>query len=106
MRGWVTLIAAGLLAALVVHTVLSNATVVEVRLPFLVWPMELWRALVSAALIGAAAAALLFGWPLARAKLQERRQARRIAQLEQEIHGLRTLPIASESVTAPTVQKV
>ena len=35
-----------------------------------------------------------------RLKLQARRQIKRIADLEQEIHGLRTLPIASASVIA------
>ena len=53
-----------------------------------------------------ALATLLFAWPLARAKLATRRQTKRIAQLEQEIHGLRTLPIASESVTSSTPPRV
>jgi uncharacterized integral membrane protein len=106
MRGWITLITGALLAGLVAYAIMFNAEVVTVHLPFFSWQTEAWRALVSAALLGAGAACLLLTWPLARAKLVSRRQAKRIAQLEQELHGLRTLPIASESVTATTPQKV
>jgi hypothetical protein len=48
----------------------------------------------------------LYSWPLTRAKLTTRRQAKRIAQLEQEIHGLRTLPIATEGAPPTTPQRV
>ena len=106
MRGWVTLVVAAVLAALVVYAVLSNGTEVIVNLPFIAWPTKLWGAMVASARVGAALASLLFAWPLARTKLQSRRQARRIAQLEQEIHGLRTLPIAGESVSAATPPRV
>ena len=106
MRGWVTLVSGALLAALVVYAVLSNGQEVYVNLPFLVWPTKLWGAMVASALVGGALATLLFAWPLTRAKLATRRQTKRIAQLEQEIHGLRTLPIASESVTSSTPPRV
>ena len=58
------------------------------------WPTKVWGALVAAAAFGAAAAALVLSWPVVRLKVQTRRQSKRIAELEQEIHGLRTLPIA------------
>ena len=106
MRGWTTLVVGALVAALVVYAVLSNGQEVIVALPFVAWPTKLWGAMVASALVGAGVATLLFAWPLARAKLAARRQAKRIAQLEQEIHGLRTLPIASDSVPATTTQKV
>lgn len=106
MRAWSTLIGGALLAALVVYAVLSNGQEVIVNLPFFAWPTKLWGAMVASAIVGAALSTLLFAWPLTRAKLATRRQTRRIAQLEQEIHGLRTLPIANESVSATTPQKV
>jgi uncharacterized integral membrane protein len=107
MRGWVTLVAGGVLAALIAFAVAKNGQVVDVNLPFAhPWPMELWRALLVSALLGALLATLLFSWPLTRAKLTTRRQAKRIAQLEQEIHGLRTLPIATEGAPPTTPQRV
>jgi uncharacterized integral membrane protein len=107
MRGWITLIAGGVLAALIAFGVAKNGQVVDVNLPFLQpWPMELWRALLIAVLLGAALATLFLSLPLARAKLATRRQTKRIAQLEQEIHGLRTLPIANESPNPATTQRV
>ena len=106
MRGWVTLLTGALFAALVAYAVGFNAEQVTVYLPFFEWPTKVWGVMVGSALVGAAFATLLFAWPLARAKLATRRQTKRIAQLEQEIHGLRTLPIASESVTPSTPPRV
>ena len=107
MRGWITLVAGAVLAALIAFAVARNGQVVDVNLPFVSpWPMELWRALLVSVFLGAGLATLLFSWPLARAKLATRRQAKRIAQLEQEIHGLRTLPIANESVPPTTPQRI
>lgn len=106
MRGWATLLVAVLLAALAVYAVLFNLDTVTVNLPFFSWQTKLWAALVGAALVGAAAAAALFAWPLLRASMQARRSARRIAELEREIHGLRTLPIAGENVSSTTPQRL
>lgn len=106
MRGWGTLVFGALLAALVVTLVVRNGQPVIVDLLITTWPTKVWGAMVASAVVGAAASSLLLVWPVARAKMQSRRQVKRIAELEQEIHGLRTLPIASESVTATTSQKV
>jgi uncharacterized membrane protein YciS (DUF1049 family) len=97
---------AALLAALVVYAVLSNSEEVIVNLPLIQWPTKLWAAMVASAIVGAALASLVLAWPLTRAKLATRRQTRRIAQLEQEVHGLRTLPIASDPATSTSPQKV
>jgi hypothetical protein len=48
---------------------------------------------------------LLLVWPITRAKMQTRRQAKRIAELEQEVHGLRTLPIARDAAGAASEPK-
>ena len=107
MRGWVTLAIGAILAAAIAVGVAKNGQVVDVNLPFAdPWPMELWRALLISVLLGGLLATLLLSLPLARAKLATRRQAKRIAQLEQEIHGLRTLPIANESVPPTTPQRI
>ncbi len=106
MRGWGTLLVALLIAALVVVLVLRNDQQIVVDLVLVTWPTKVWGALVAAAVVGACAAAVLLTWPVVRAKMQIRRQTRRIAELEQEVHGLRTLPIASEPAGTPSVQKV
>jgi uncharacterized integral membrane protein len=106
MRTWTSVGFGVLLAALLVYVVISNNDLVVVTLPLLKWPTKLWAAMVASALVGAAAAMVLVTWPLLRLKLQTRRHTRRIAELEQEVHGLRTLPIASEPAAQKTVQKV
>jgi uncharacterized integral membrane protein len=106
MRFWVGLIAALALSALVVTLVLKNGQDVEVHLVALVWPTKLWAAMVAAALVGAAVTGIVLAWPLARLKVQARRRAKRIHELEQEVHGLRTLPIASDAASPPQLSKV
>jgi uncharacterized integral membrane protein len=106
MRTWSTVVAGVLLAALLIFTVLSNDTEVTVIMPLLQWRTKLWGAMVASAVVGAAASMLLVTWPLLRLKLQTRKHTRRIAQLEQEVHGLRTLPIANDAASPSSAQKV
>jgi uncharacterized integral membrane protein len=107
MRTWASIAFAVLLAGLLVYVVISNNDLVMVTLPLLKWPTKLWAAMVASAIVGAGATLLLTSWPLMRLKLQSRRHIKRIAQLEQEIHGLRTLPIASDASTPQSAsQKV
>jgi uncharacterized integral membrane protein len=106
MRGWGSLAFAALVAALVIFVVVSNSDRVTVVLPFVKQMMPLWGALVTSATFGAAAAALVLIWPMVRLKVQSRRQSKRIAELEQEIHGLRTLPIAGDAAGASSAPKV
>ncbi len=105
MRTWGSIAFGVVLAGLLVYVVISNNDIVVVTLPLLKWPTKLWAAMVASAVFGAGAAMLLTSWPLLRLKLQSRRHAKRIAQLEQEIHGLRTLPIASDA-SPQSAQKV
>jgi uncharacterized integral membrane protein len=95
-----------LIAALVVALVVGNGDPVSVNLLLVQWPTKVWGALVAAAVFGAAAATIVLVWPVIRLKVQVRRQTKRIAELEQEIHGLRTLPIASEPAGAPSAPKL
>ena len=54
-------------------------------------------ALVLAAfLLGVSLTALGFTWPIVAVRLRLRRESRRVAQLEQEVHGLRTLPLSDD----------
>jgi hypothetical protein len=46
---------------------------------------------------GAAITSAALGWSVASARLQHRRDVKRIAELEQEVHGLRTLPMVEEA---------
>jgi len=106
MRAWASIVAGVLLAGLLVYVVISNNDLVVVTLPLFKWPTKLWAAMVASAIVGSGATMLLTTWPLVRLKLQSRRHTRRIAQLEQEVHGLRTLPIASDATTPSSAQKV
>ncbi len=106
MRTWGSIASAVILAGLLVYVVISNNDLVVVTLPLVKWPTKLWGAMVASAAVGAGAALLLTSWPLLRLKLESRKHAKRIAQLEQEVHGLRTLPIASDSAASSGGQKV
>lgn len=106
MRAWGTLIVGALLAALVVTLVLRNGQEVSVDLLLTTWPTKLWGALVAAAIVGAGSTATFLFWPMARLNLRARRHQKRIAELEQEVHGLRTLPIASDAASSSSAQKV
>ncbi len=94
MKAWTGLVLAVLLAVMVAYFVAANQQPVSLRLLGVTLEEPLWMALLVAVLAGAAVALGACSWPIVRLKLQARRQLRRIADLEQEIHGLRTLPIA------------
>jgi uncharacterized integral membrane protein len=100
MKAWMGLALAVLLAVMVAYFVAANQQPVPVRLLGVTLEEPLWMALLVAVLAGAAVALGACSWSILRLKLQARRQIKRIADLEQEIHGLRTLPIASASAIA------
>jgi uncharacterized integral membrane protein len=106
MRTWATVAAGILLTALLIFVVISNSDEVTVVLPLLQWRTKLWGAMVGSAIVGASASLVLVTWPLVRLKLHARRHQRRIAELEQEVHGLRTLPIATDTPRPSSAQKV
>ncbi len=54
----------------------------------------------GAFLLGAALTAVAFTWPILRVRLRLRRESKRVAQLEQEVHGLRTLPLNEDDDVA------
>ena len=92
-------------AALVVA---SNSE--RVNLDLVVFPIlsaAVWHVLLLSALFGAALTALLLAWPLLRLRLRVRSQSRQVTRLEQEVHGLRTLPIteAEEAEPAATARE-
>jgi uncharacterized membrane protein YciS (DUF1049 family) len=91
--------------ALVVYAALvvaSNSARIDIDLIF--FPVEnvaVWHVLLLSALFGAAVTALVLAWPILRLRLQVRSQNRRVTRLEQEVHGLRTLPIAESDEREP-----
>ncbi len=106
MRAWGTVLVGALLAALVVTLVVKNGDPVVVNLLVAEWPTKVWGAMVASAIVGAALSAFLLVWPLLRLKMRGRKHQKRIAELEQEVHGLRTLPIANDTVNSSSAQKV
>jgi uncharacterized integral membrane protein len=106
MRNWATIAVGILLAALLIFVVISNSDEVTVVLPLIQWRTKLWAAMVGGAVVGAAASLVLVAWPLLRLKLHARRHQKRIAELEQEVHGLRTLPITTDTPRPTSAQKV
>ncbi|NRA04440.1 MAG: LapA family protein [Myxococcales bacterium] len=82
----------------------TNLEQVTLHLGFTNFGPALWQALLGSLMAGVAGIVLAFGWPVIRMRLTLRRQARQIRELEQEIHGLRTLPLiedeAAETATA------
>ncbi len=90
----VGLLVVGAVAALLAQ---SNAGEVSVSLLFAqAEAVPLWRALFVAFAFGVLATGAASIWPLLRLRLSVRRQRRRISLLEQEVHGLRTLPLHEE----------
>ncbi len=67
--------------------------------------VPLWAALIGATASGALLALFALSPSLVRLRLRTRRQTRSIAELEQEVHGLRTLPLSDEIETAEPVKE-
>jgi hypothetical protein len=95
VRTWLTVAVVLAAAGAAVYFASANATpIAEINLYFArPQNVPVWQALLAALLAGAALAALVFSWPIVRLNLGMRRARRRIATLERELHGLRTLPL-------------
>ncbi len=105
MKAWISLVLALLLAIAVAYFVSANQEPVSVHLLGSTLEEPLWMSMLAALLSGASVALAACGLAILRLKLEVRRQARRVAELEHEVHGLRTLPIAGESPTATSAQR-
>ena len=73
-----------------------NQQDINISLVFAERVVPAWLVLLGSLLLGSLAAGLACSWPILRYRLRLRRSRQRIAELEQEIHGLRTLPLAGE----------
>ena len=60
-------------------------------------PVPLSIFVILAAAFGGVVTFGTLAWTVASARMQTRRDAKRIAELEQEVHGLRTLPMVEEA---------
>ncbi len=89
----------GLGAAAVVYATvfaLANLEPVSLDLVFAeLGPMPMALAVLAAVGVGASVSSLALAWPVMQARVQRRRDLRRIEELERELHGLRTLPLAA-----------
>ena len=74
-----------------------NTAPVDVNLGFSEFPnVAAWLVILGSLLLGAVAAGLALSIPIIRYRVRQRRARKRIAELEQELHGLRTLPLGSD----------
>ena len=84
----------------------GNGEIVAVDLLMRTLPgVPLWAALLGSAAVGALLALFALSPSLVRLRLRTRRQSRDIDKLEQEVHGLRTLPLSDEIETAEPVKE-
>ena len=92
----VRLVVAVALAAYATLFVFKNTYEVQMVLPFIAQgELPSWLICVLSAAVGATATSLALSFPILRRGAQVRRDTKKIARLEQELHGLRTLPLAS-----------
>ncbi len=98
MRMLLRVLVVVLLLGCVSWLVYKNDEPLVVDLVFGKIPVESWQLILGSLLLGALAAALACSWPLLRYRLRLRKSRQRIAELEQEIHGLRTLPLGDDEV--------
>jgi len=68
--------------------------------------VALWKALLVATGAGLAAAAIVLGWALLRARLESRRYRKALVALESEVHQLRNLPAVADDRDASRTARV
>jgi uncharacterized membrane protein YciS (DUF1049 family) len=97
------LLLGAVLAIAVVAVLLATRNDAPVSMDLLVFAatdVPLWGVLLGALATGGALVAGVLSWPYLRLRLRVRSQARQITRLEQEVHGLRTLPLPDEETAA------
>ncbi len=91
------LLGVALIAVATTLVVQNTRETVAINLLFQQFPeVPAWQVMVVALIAGATVAGLACSWPIVRYRLRLRRSQKRIAELEQELHGLRTLPLGIE----------
>jgi uncharacterized integral membrane protein len=101
VRGVLGTAAAIALAAYAAFFVAWNGEHVRIHLLFAsLEGIPLWGVVLAAFALGAAVVAAVAGFSLLRLRFQLRGQRREIGRLEQEVHGLRTLPLEPEDAGA------
>jgi len=71
----------------------GNRETVAVDLVFGQYQLPTWELILVPLGIGIALAGALFAWPMLRLRLRLRKLQTQVGTLEQEVHGLRTLPL-------------
>ncbi len=106
MKGLVGLGVGVLLAAYAVFLAIANGDQVRVNLLF--WSSEslaLYTVVLGSFVLGAAAAGAVASYALVRLRLGLRAERRRASRLEQEVHGLRTLPLLPDAAERPRAKE-
>lgn len=106
MKGLAGIAAAVALIAYAVYLATQNTAPVELELLFASPSSPAWAVVLGSFVLGVVVMVLAFSWPLLRLRLVARRQSRQIARLEQEVHGLRTLPLEPDDpVSRPRAEE-
>jgi uncharacterized membrane protein YciS (DUF1049 family) len=92
-----------LAAALIVENSEQEVTVRLLVMQFT--GVRVWLVIVGSLLAGATLTGLACSWPIVRYRLRLRKARQRIAELEQELHGLRTLPLGDEADGEPRARE-
>ena len=101
MRTIAALLAVVALVGYCVWLVSNNIDPVAIQLGFASYEeLALWQPLLGAFGLGVGGVLVGFAWPVLRMRLRVRTQGRRIRELEQELHGLRTLPLDQDDPAA------
>ena len=101
MRGLLSL--GAVVAVAIVAILLATRNDARVSMDLLVFAAQdlpLWGVLLGAFATGGLLVAAILSWPYLRLRLRVRSQDRQITRLEQEVHGLRTLPLPEEETVA------
>ena len=106
MRTLIWIVLLGGVVAYAVYLVTQNEAPVGLDLLFVqLRDVPLWSIVLGAFGIGALGTGLIVAWPLLRLRLGVRRQGRQINRLEQEVHGLRTLPLTDDATVASKAEQ-
>ncbi len=106
MRTLIWIVLLGGVVAYAVYLGMQLEGTVDLDLLFVQLPgTPLWSVVLGAFGLGAILTGLSVAWPLLRLRLGARRQGRQINRLEQEVHGLRTLPLTDDEPVASKVEQ-
>lgn len=106
MRTLIWIVLLGGVVAYAVYLGMQLEGTVDLDFLFVQLPgAPLWSVVLGAFGLGGLLTGLSVAWPLLRLRLGVRRQGRQINRLEQEVHGLRTLPLTDDEPVASKAEQ-